>query len=49
MPLKMKYEIIKRLSYSDKMSVPTGDQNITLIITQLHATTLVTFNYCHLQ
>ena len=35
-------KLCEDVGYSDKMSMPTGDQNITLIITQLHTIILVT-------
>ena len=35
-------KLCEDVGYSDKMSMPTGDQNIILIITQLHTITLVT-------
>ena len=30
------------IGYSDKISIPTGDQNISVITTQLHTIILVT-------
>ena len=43
-------KIYEDVGYSDKMSMPTGDQNVTLMITQLHTIILVTlFDYCRWQ
>ena len=35
-------KLCEDVGYSDKMSMPTGDLNIALIITQLHTIILVT-------
>ena len=35
-------KLCEDVGYSDKMSMPTGDLNITLIITQLHTIILIT-------
>ena len=41
-PIDYTAKLCEDVGYSDKMSMPTGDQNIALIITQLHTIILVT-------